>query len=233
METRGRRRGPLQGHRPSRCPCENRRRKDIVTRTRYWYALVALLVVATTTLTVVPPIAGATTLSEQLRASRRALRRADTRLETAKAALSAAILAHQQRGTGVLVLKVRAARRAVRSWKAVVRGLLARRTQQAAAASGSAGSWRPEIRRAAEKYGVSAAGLYRLMMLESGGKARAVGAGRYYGLFQYALGTWKGDWNPCGGRNVFNGAAQIEATAYAVKKGMGRSMWGNTYPAAF
>ena len=228
MRNGGWRRGLLHGHRLSRCPREKRRRKDIVTRTRYGIALVALLIVATTALTVVPPKAGATTLSEQLRTSRRALRRAETRLDAAKAALSAATLAHQQRGTGVLALDVRAARRAVRSWKGVVRDLLARQTQQAAAEG-----WRPAIRRAAKKYGVRADGLYRLMMLESGGKVRAVGAGRYYGLFQYALGTWKGDWNPCRGQSVFNGSAQIEATAFAVKKGMGRSLWGNTFPAAF
>ncbi len=71
------------------------------------------------------------------------------------------------------------------------------------------------------------------MMMESGGRTRAVGAGQYYGLFQYTLGTWGGDWNPWRGRNVFDGSAQIEASAYAVKKGKGRSLWGNTYPAAF
>jgi len=32
---------------------------------------------------------------------------------------------------------------------------------------------------------------------------------------------------------VYNGAAQIQASAYAIKKGMGYSLWGNTYPLAF
>ena len=119
--------------------------------------------------------------------------------------------------------------------KSVVRKLSAK-LAAAAAASAAAGSGRLEdrcIERAAKKYGISANGLYRLMMLESGGKARAVGAGRYYGLYQYALVTWKDDWNPWRGKSVYNGAAQIEASAYAIKKGMGRSLWGNTFPAAF
>ena len=45
--------------------------------------------------------------------------------------------------------------------------------------------------------------------------------------------TWKDDWNPWRAQSVFDGSPQIEASAYAVKKGMGRSLWGNTFPAAF
>lgn len=234
MENGSWRRGPLLGHGSARCSLEKRRRKDIVTGTRLWIALLALLVVATTALTVVPPKAGAATFSEQLRTSRRELRRAEARLDVAQAALAAAFLAHQRRGTGVLVREVSRKRHAVGFWRAVIRDLARKQAQLDSAASlERAGDWRALIDRTARKYGVNADGLYRLMMMESGGKVRAVGAGRYYGLFQYALGTWKGDWNPWRGESVFDGSAQIEASAYAIKKGMGRSLWGNTFPVAF
>ena len=203
-----------------------------MTRTRFGIALLALLVVATTALTLAPPKAGAATLSEQLRSSRRDLRRAEVRLDTAQAALAAATLAHQRRGMGVRIREVDRSLRSIRRYKAVIRELLAEQARQASSADGSDG-WRPVIERVAKKYGVSADGLYRLMMMESGGKVRAVGSGRYYGLFQYALITWKDDWNPFRSRSVFDGSAQIEASALAVKKGMGRTLWGNTYPAAF
>ena len=218
-----------------------------MTRTRVWIALLALLVAATAALMLGPPMAGATTLSEQLRTSRRELRRAETRLDGVQAARAAAILAHriarQKGGIGVLVRKVDLSRHAVRFWKALIRDLLEKQTQIVSAASQAqivsatsaerAGDWCTLVDRAARKYGISAGGLYRLMMMESGGKVRAIGAGRYYGLFQYALGTWKSDWNPWKAESVFDGSAQIKASAYAVKKGMGRSLWGNTFPAAF
>ena len=204
-----------------------------MTRTRFGIALLALLVVATTALTLAPPKAGAATLSDQLRSSRNDLRRAELRLDAAQAALAAAMRAHQRRGVGVLIREVDMAEHAVRFWKAVIRDLLAKQARQATASADGSGGWRPVIDRVAKKYGVSADGLFRLMMMESGGKVRAVGSGRYYGLFQYALVTWKDDWNPFRGRSVFDGSAQIEATALAVKKGMGRTLWGNTYPAAF
>jgi soluble lytic murein transglycosylase-like protein len=204
-----------------------------VTRTRFGIALLALLVVATTALALAAPKAGAATLSDQLRSSRNDLRRAELRLDAAQAALAAAMLAHQRRGVGVLIREVDMAEHAVRFWKAVIRDLLAKQARQATASADGSGGWRPVIDRVAKKYGVSADGLYRLMMMESGGKVQAVGSGRYYGLFQYALVTWKDDWNPFRARSVFDGSAQIEATALAVKKGMGRALWGNTYPAAF
>jgi len=93
------------------------------------------------------------------------------------------------------------------------------------------GQWKPLIEIAGKQYGVSAAGLYRMMMLESGGR-RAVG-GMYKGLFQYYPGTWAGSWNPWRRESISNGWAQIRATAYALSKGMGPSQWPNTYPMAF
>jgi hypothetical protein len=215
-------------------PVGKRRRKDIVTRTRFGIALLALLVAATTVLAAAPSRASATALKEQIRIARIELRHAQAQLADAEDALAAATRAHQKRGLGTLVLAVAKGKRAVRFWKGALADVLAKQAKLAAAQQAvDSGDWKTLCRRAAKKYGVNADGLYRLMMMESGGKPRAVGAGRYYGLFQYALVTWKDDWNPWRGRSVYDGAAQIEASAYAIKKGMGHSLWGNTYPAAF
>lgn len=206
-----------------------------MTRTRRALTILTLLVVATTALLLAAaPSAGASSVAEQLRSSRQKLHRAQTRLAAAEAALTDAVLGHQRRGLGVLIRTVERERHAVSFWKAVIRDLRRKQAEESeVAALERRGDWRALIRRAAKKYGVSADGLYRLMMYESGGRPRAVGAGKYYGLFQYALSTWKGSWNPWRGQSVFDGSAQIEASAYAVKKGMGRSLWGNTYPMAF
>jgi soluble lytic murein transglycosylase-like protein len=91
--------------------------------------------------------------------------------------------------------------------------------------------WRPLIEIAGRKYGVSSAGLYRMMMLESGGKATA--GSTYKGLFQYSPSTWSSHWNPWRHESIFNGWAQIRATAFALKKGMGASQWPRTYWMAF
>lgn len=205
-----------------------------MTRTKSGIALLALLVAAVTIVTVAPPQAAAASLKERLREAKSDLRSAEARLDDAKAALDAALEAHQSRGLGPLHLAVEEGRREVSRCKSVVRKLSAKLAAAASAsAAADSGDWRTLIDRAAKKYGISARGLYRLMMMESGGKVRAVGAGRYFGLYQYALVTWKDDWNPWRGKSVYDGAAQIEASAYAIKKGMGRSLWGNTFPAAF
>ena len=93
------------------------------------------------------------------------------------------------------------------------------------------GQWKPLIKIAGKKYGVSPAGLYRMMMLESRG-SRTAGS-MYKGLFQYYPRTWAGTWNPWRHHSIFDGWAQIRATAYALSKGMGRSQWPNTYRMAF
>jgi len=94
------------------------------------------------------------------------------------------------------------------------------------------GPWRSLIAAAAAANGVSADGLYRLMLAESGGSTTAVN-GPYCGLYQYQRGTWKGSWNPWRGADIFDGAAQIRATALAIKLGYGSSWWPATYPWAF
>ena len=67
--------------------------------------------------------------------------------------------------------------------------------------------------------GIAARGLYRLMLVESGGVA-TVRNGSYCGLFQYSSATWRGSWNPWRGASIFDGAAQIKASARAIKLGL-------------
>jgi hypothetical protein len=95
------------------------------------------------------------------------------------------------------------------------------------------GPWWPLIQSAASGNGVSARGMYRLMMIESGGSASVVGPGGYYGLFQYAPTTWKGSWNPWRSSSVTDGAAQIKATALALRQGYGHAWWDPSYTWAF
>lgn len=95
------------------------------------------------------------------------------------------------------------------------------------------GPWWPLIRSAAGSNGISARGLYRLMMIESGGAAAAVGPGGYYGLFQYAPATWKGGWNPWRASPITDGAAQIKATALAIRQGYGHAWWDPSFSWAF
>jgi hypothetical protein len=112
--------------------------------------------------------------------------------------------------------------------------------QDATAESGTAapndlsgeGVWWPLIQKTAAGNGISADGLYRLMMAESGGVASASN-GVNHGLFQYSSGTWKGSWNPWRASSIFDGAAQIKATGLAIKLGNGPGWWASTYGWAF
>jgi hypothetical protein len=68
--------------------------------------------------------------------------------------------------------------------------------------------------------------MYRVMICESSGNPRAVGAGGlYYGLFQYYTPTWRGSWNPYRNQSIYDAKAQIFATAKAWSIGMQRH-WG-------
>jgi len=98
---------------------------------------------------------------------------------------------------------------------------------------GGQGHWWPLIQQAAGASGVSARGMYRLMVIESGGYASIVGPGGYYGLFQYHPTTWKGSWNPYRSAGITDGAAQIRATALALKMGYGHAWWDPSYSWAF
>ena len=115
----------------------------------------------------------------------------------------------------VLSAKVAALRRAVALQRAAARG-----------------DWMPIVRAAARHNHISATGLRRLMSYESGGRAHAEN-GPYHGLYQYCWSTWRAAWNPWRGVSLYNGAAQIRATALAIHRGWGAQMWPNTYPRAF
>jgi len=97
------------------------------------------------------------------------------------------------------------------------------------------GGWWPVIKDASAANGINPDGLYRLMMIESGGNASIVGGsgGRFCGLFQYFPATWKGSWNPWRGESIFSGTAQIKATAFAIKMGKGPFWWNPSYQWAF
>jgi peptidoglycan hydrolase CwlO-like protein len=106
-------------------------------------------------------------------------------------------------------------------------------TVEPPAQNDGSGPWWPLIQSAAASNGVSGRGMYRLMMVESGGSASIVGPGGYYGLFQYAPTTWKGSWNPWRSSSISDGAAQIKATALALRQGYGHAWWDPSYTWAF
>jgi peptidoglycan hydrolase CwlO-like protein len=95
------------------------------------------------------------------------------------------------------------------------------------------GQWWPLIESAAASNGVDATGVYRLMMIESGGNPAASNGGHYFGLFQFAPSTWRADWNPWRTADILDGAAQIKATALAIKLGHSADWWPNTFAWAF
>ncbi len=108
-----------------------------------------------------------------------------------------------------------------------------RRSGGGGGGSGGQGQWWPLIQAAAGANGVSARGMYRLMMIESGGSASVVGPGGYYGLFQFASTTWRGSWNPYRSASITDGSAQIKATARALHLGYGHAWWDPSYSWAF
>ena len=93
--------------------------------------------------------------------------------------------------------------------------------------------WWPLITAAAGKYGLSARGMFRLMMIESGGSATASNGGAFLGLYQYAPSTWAGSWNPWRHESILAGAVQIKATALALHLGYGPAWWTTSYAWAF
>ena len=80
--------------------------------------------------------------------------------------------------------------------------------------------------RAKHPYPESTERMFAVMMCESGGQASVVNpAGPYTGLFQYAGGTWNGDWNTYRDDGITDARAQIFATALAWNLNM-QSHWG-------
>jgi len=133
-----------------------------------------------------------------------------------------------------LQAKVEKQLRAVRRWKQRVRRLARRvRLQRRLAAWESHGTWKPIIRMAAARYHVKADGMYRMMMRESGGRRFAGSGTAYKGLFQYWTGTWSASWNPYRHDSIYDGSAQIFATAYAIHRGMGPQMWTTTWSSQY
>ncbi|HEY5168897.1 MAG TPA: hypothetical protein VIK03_05840, partial [Thermoleophilia bacterium] len=130
--------------------------------------------------------------------------------------------------------RVNQARRAVHIWKQRVHRLAVRyRAERRMAMWESRGKWMPIIEIAAAKYHVSASGMYRMMMRESGGQRFAGSSSSFKGLFQYCTGTWASSWNPWRHDNIYDGSSQIFATAYAISKGMGPSMWTTTFASQY
>ena len=130
--------------------------------------------------------------------------------------------------------RVAKARRAVRIWKLRVYRLARQyRFKLRMAEWERRGQWMPIIRVAAAKYHVSAGGMYRMMMRESGGRRYAGSGSAFKGLFQYHTGTWAAGWNPYRHDSIYDGSSQIFATAYAISRGMGRQMWTTTFASQY
>jgi hypothetical protein len=236
-------------------PLGKPRRKDLVSRRQSWIAIIAFFIVATTlTTAIITPDAHASTpLRGKLRLAQRELRQAHDRLQAAKAALAAALTvttppvgalsgqaSPQPQATAPptsveqLKAKIVKARKAVRIWQRRVRRIGAQfRQQQQIAGWESHAKWMPIIKIAAQKYHVKADGMYRMMMRESGGRRLAGADSAYKGLFQYWTGTWAASWNPWRHESIYDGSAQIFATAYAIHKGMGAQMWTTTWASQY
>lgn len=211
----------------------------------------ALAAGAALALAVAAPAAHADlSLTARLHNAQRALRDADARLDAAQAALDAALAgeATPSGGSGddpqvttappadvqALQAEVDKAAADVAFWQKRVRRLTARvRQEKQIAAWESRGDWMPIINVAAGRYHVKAAGMYRMMLRESGGQARAGAGTPFRGLYQYWTGTWAADWNPWRHDCIFDGSSQIFATAYAISKGLGPQFWTTTFASQY
>jgi soluble lytic murein transglycosylase-like protein len=220
---------------------DKRRRKDAVTPCKRALTLIALTILASTTLFFTAATESqAATLAAQLRTSRRDLELAKDALAHARAV---PVIAPAVPGThppapaanrfAIHLVKLRVRRLAARVARLEVRQRGAARAALLRRCA-ARGDWRPIVVVAARQNHISAAGLYRMMQLESGGRVNAQGGGgAYLGLYQYSPSTWRGSWNPWRHRSIYDGVAQIWATATAIRKGFGPHMWPNTYSAAF
>ena len=232
-----------------------------MSRSKSWIAIVAIVIVATALAAVaVPQKAQAASLKGKLRSAKQALRHSTDRLKAAEAALAAAVAASTSTGAaaidaaaattpaatpspaatsaastvGQLKAQVDKARRAVRRWTQRVHRIAKQYRFQLKMARWEANKqWMPIIKVAAAKYHVKADGMYRMMIRESGGQQYAGSSTSYKGLFQYYTGTWAASWNPWRGDSIYDGSSQIFATAYAIHKGMGPSMWTTTFASQY
>jgi soluble lytic murein transglycosylase-like protein len=185
------------------------------------------------------PQSQAATLAAQLRTSRRALSLARHALAHVRAlpAIAPALPGTHSPAPAVHRFAIHLAEVRVRLLAQRVAHLEALQREAAQAAllkkCATTGDWRPIVVAAARENHISAADLYQMMQLESGGRVTAQGGGAYLGLYQYSPSTWRGSWNPWRQRSIYDGVAQIWATATAIHRGLGPRMWPNTYPAAF
>jgi hypothetical protein len=125
------------------------------------------------------------------------------------------------------------AKKLARRWTARVRELEKRiRTLEQIAKWNRQGRWKPLIAIAAKRYHVSAAGLHRMMMLESTGQRHVV-SGPYHGLFQFMHREWNETWNEWRDHSIYDGWSQIQLAAKCISRGMGPHIWPLTYRMAF
>lgn len=197
----------------------------------------ALTILATSTVfaglfATAPGLARAGGLETQLRFARRDLSSARLALRSARADYELFLSTGATRGSGWYLCVIRRARTRVRSLTERIASLRRRIAAQRLRHAARQGHWLPLVRKIAAQNGISAAGMYRLMSLESGGRASAC-SGSFHGLYQYCYSTWKGAWNPWRDRSIYDGEAQIRATARAIRKGWGHDLWPNTFPLAF
>lgn len=185
-----------------------------------------------TPLLVAPDRADAGLLT-QLRHARHELSVAHTAVVAAHQAFVAAQLGDDAAALETCRHKLHVAKAHARAMERRVRRLAAAyRRKQAYAAAVRRGDWKVVIKTVAAREHISAGGLYKMMSLESGGRASASN-GAFCGLFQYCASTWHAAWNPWRHASIWSGEAQIRATARAIHRGYGPSMWPNTYRMAF
>jgi hypothetical protein len=124
-------------------------------------------------------------------------------------------------------------RRATHRWDRRVRELKRQiRELKQIARWNSRGDWQPLIAIASRRYHVSAAGLTRMMTLESNGQRHA-DSGPYHGLFQFMDREWAMSWNEWRDHSIYDGWSQIQLAAKCIGRGMGPSIWPLTYRMSF
>ena len=132
-----------------------------------------------------------------------------------------------------LQARLTALKRVERHWTVKVRELQKRiRQLKRIAEWNRRGQWKPLIAIASQRYHVSAAGLTRMMTLESNGQ-RHVSSGPYHGLFQFMYREWAMSWNEWRDHSIYDGWSQIQLAAKCISRGMGPSIWPLTYRMSF
>ena len=105
--------------------------------------------------------------------------------------------------------------------------------QQGGGGDDGSGPWWPLIQSAAASNGVSARGMYRLMMIESGGSATSSARAATTACSSTLPRPGRAAGTRGGRRGITDGAAQIKATALAIRQGYGHAWWDPSYTWAF